>query len=1169
MPIKKLEIIGFKSFPDKAILSFPEKGITGIVGPNGCGKSNISDALRWVLGEQSIKLRGEGRLDVIFAGNQKRKPLNVAEVTVIFDNKESVFPIAYEEVAITRKLYRNGESEYYINKHLVRLKDVTDLLMNSGLGKNAITSVEQGKMDQVILLSPLERRAIFEEAAGISRFLIKKKESAKKLELVDQNLLRAQDLFNEIEKQVKVLEIQAKEAQKYKENKARIEVYEKELFCAKWQENKKNQQVMIEKEKVLKQEVEDLIKKMNESEIFIHKYKEEADQVRNLLQENKESFLRLSHEKILNEKENQLLDERLVEKKKKESCLQREIHSLVLQEKKWQEEEKIILQNVRQGKEKQNHEEKQSKIIHEQIQLLEKEFQVLKKEEQKLEQEKIKFIQEQAALESEIKQIKIRLENSVERQNILHARSQESHKDYESLKLEIERKRIALEEASKIIDKFNEEVKQLNMQLKSIDTELQEIERSRNEQNQLSTEYKTRHKLLKKLHEEMEGYSSGAKLLLKESSNPKSVLYNKLKPLLSYFIPNEMEMAANAILKIYEQTLVIEKAEDFLIVKEFALNNKLEDFSLFCIENKKNISKEYTKNSVLKYMEQNPIASHFLENICIETTIPERPEKGIKYVTKEGFLLDENGVLFIPGKGENQIFIRQSEIKKLEKQIVHFESLLNSYETNYKNVKKKRETLQQEKSDGEKNVRKEEMKLIEINYSLQRAKTDLQKNEEAKKQLEEELLKIANQITLLHNQESLLCKKQEDRGNIQENHLISLQKIKDRLHEKIEELRSIQFLHNDKTKKINLLKEELKKYDHQLALLDLKKQESLKQKKQFETELEECSLFEEKGKLLKNEILLKEEKIRKNEELERKKESELLEKNKEKNEQLAKFSTHYKNQEKILKEKEQLLVPLQINSTQLQAQRENLETEINEKYPRFIHEILAFSSSLNKTIDQLEKGIKTLHKELEQAGNINLCSIEEFKTCKERYEFMKKQLEDLVIAKSELISVIHSLDQESRILLRKTYAQIRLNFEKNFKILFNGGEASLELVEKNDILEAGIEIIAKPPGKQMKTLSLLSGGEKCLTALALLFAIFEVKPAPFCILDEIDAPLDEMNVERFVKLLKQFLDKTQFIIITHNKLTMAQADLLFGIFADEGISKILKMEFEKQSLIMA
>jgi chromosome segregation protein len=1170
MRLKKIDVVGFKSFADKISLPF-STGITAVVGPNGCGKSNIADAIRWVLGEQSAKsMRGIKMGDIIFAGTTTRKALNYAEVTITFTDVDGELPIEYDEVAVTRRLHRNGDSEYFINKQPTRLKDIQSMFMGSGIGKDGFSIFEQGKIDEIINLSPTDRRAIFEDAAGIGRFLMRKAEAKKKLDQTEQNLIRLKDIDKEVEKQLNILEKQSEKARTFKDRKTFFETLEKSVLVGKWEAWQKKLQDTQAKSQELQLKIDDLNQAIENLQNNQHDSKTDVAQTEVALKSKQEELYTIKSGKEIKQKELQTFSERFQEAKEKEQLLKLQLEEI--------KKRRIDLKDeFQEGEKKQKVLEKELSLWEEKLHFqrentlqLDTELAKLREQQFKAQQERMKAFHTENAIDSELKQAKIRLEGFQERSEQLKARQKDLVRLIAECDKHSQEKKVQMAAVSKSIDEQKSQLRHQENQLKEMAQELNKKQAELDILRKEITEAKARQKVLWRLREEMQGFSAGSKKLLQDSQKQQSPIYKKVQPIYELLkVDSGREAALSAAMRPYLQTLVVKTHQDLEAVIQYAEQQKIKDFSVFCLESiqkssaPKDLPKEY--QSLVK-SNSNPITLHFLSAV-VEA---ENLQKGLENKTNAievyapGLYIDRQHVIFFSIQSEGNVFTREAELKSLETSIEQNEKTAARFESLLNEVQQKKQNAHNDLAEHDKSIRKEEMKLVEVNFTLQKALGDLEKAKQEQKQFDSEWQSTQENITKWKHEvdtgtEKLAAAKKKNAETLQASTKL------DELYEQQQVAFKIKSKEQrDQETSYQKLLEQHQKLVYQVNLVTVRDQESHAQEQKSAIEITESialqqkmiQLQQETTKLLKDcegQLKTVQKEFQEIENQVTKKKSSLessdQQANKHRNELKKLEADHYQLGNQLGQQTSSITV---------------LEAEIQERYHLTIQEALEKGFKPEKTVQETEKQLRELRKELEEMGDVNMTAIEECEQHRQRHEFLFSQIGDLDGSKAELLAIINELDEECRKLFTVTFEAIRLNFQKNFKILFNGGEADLQFTESNDILTAGVEIIAKPPGKQMRSITLLSGGEKCMTAMALLFAVFEVKPAPFCILDEMDAPLDDSNIERFVNVLKQFLDRCQFIIITHNKRTMAIADVLYGVSMEEkGVSKILSMEFDK------
>lgn len=1187
MNFKTLEIFGFKSFAEKIKLSF-SPGITAIVGPNGCGKSNIAEAIRWVLGEQSAKsLRGSKMPDVIFSGTSNtttrkgRAPLPYCEVSITFTDVAGELPLPYEELCVTRRLHRSGESEYFINRQSVRLKDIHSLFLGSGLGKNALSVFEQGKIDQVIHYTPQERRLIFEEVAGISRLVQKRAEALRKLEQLDINLERVGDIVNEIARQIAVSEKQAAAAHVYKEAKQRCELLEKGRLVTKWQQIEQRRGETAQKEELQEEQLLAQNEQVKATQQAIFEKRQELPRWEMALQASNEAVFKASTAKQLCQQQLLTAKELLDELSNKQKKWQQELQHCALQRIQAQQEEEQLLERQELLDSQALSAQQALSRCHAAVEYASEELAAKRQQYQQQQSELVKLMYEEKAAESEIKQISTKMESWVERLKSLSLRQDKLTRSSTELAAEISAKKIVVSNLIEKVDKKRGLLERLELHINEIDSEAKELGSTRDGLRKLFMEKSARYSVLLQLRAECEGASAGYRTLLSEASKPSSLLYNKVVALAeSIQIPKGLENEIALLLRPYTNTLVV--ADDSVLshLIDFAKERGLTDFSVISREKlKQHVPLAYPNEweaVVLPEDSKDPLLVHFMSGIVravdIATALRYADDCSIsscrdfeEIFCGSGFTLNRHRVLFQASLGENSAFLREVELKNLELEQAQRQQQLNTLVTRCDELAARRAAIEAEVRQNDQIMRSDEMKLVEENFALQRALND---SEKVHKELEE----LANEATLAAAQQQQLEMSLEE---LHKKHSTAKEKVaRSRLtvEEKAAELEEKEAIGRREKEQLRAAEElyrrtaaEKQQGEHAQQMARLKKEQAHTSEIRIKGELvqaEEASqgvINKQQGSTASLEELIS---ALATAEQQRLVSEQLVS---EKKNEISRTEELLQQQRRKNKQAEQERHHLGILAAQLATAQKALEEELLAHFAIDISSACQQGLSLQVSLAAAEEEIAMLRKHIEEAGNVNLAAIEECQQHKERKMHLTAQVDDLQLGKDELRQIITQLEQESRHLFSDTFTLIRQAFKKNFQILFNGGEADLTLINSEDLLQCGIEISAQPPGKQMRSIQLLSGGEKCLTSMALLFAIFEIKPAPFCILDEIDAPLDDANVQRFADVVKQFIDRSQFIVITHNKRTMAMADVLFGVSMEErGVSKVLSMEFARE-----
>lgn len=1172
MRLRKLKVYGFKSFADKITIHFHD-GMTGIVGPNGCGKSNTADAIRWVLGEQSAKsMRGSKMPDIIFAGTNKRKALNLCEVSITFSNDDGVLPVDYNEVEITRRLHRSGESEYLINGQVCRLKDIHDMLMNTGVGKNSFAIFEQGKIDQVIYQNPIERRSIFEEAAGILKFLTEKQRSMRKLEQVDLNMSRVRDIHQEVEKQIIVKEKQVEKAKAFKGNRTEFEQTDKALMHNRWERFEKRKISADEKKKEAHEKQFQANERLKRHYQQLQEQKEWLDLAQRNLKTHQENVYKTRNEKEIKLRERHNYEMRLQELVKKEQQWRQDLQVLVQKRAERDAEEQKLKALQQEMESKLAGLENVTKDQWEQVKQAELAIGEKRKEQQTAFNEHLRLMREEKQIESELKQHHIRIEHNQDRIKQFTDRREQIGRQLQELTEQIAEKEKAVLQSSGGIDEKKRQLKEYEAQVAGLKERLVETHAEIERLNKKRTEAEARRKSLQRLRDDMEGFSPGTKKLMQAASKQDNPLFGKLQGLYELITPEAgAEAAVGAVMKPYTQTLVAKTKEDFEQTIAYANEQKIKDYSLMCLEHMQDsVQEQGTFTSLLTKVLDNTISRHFLKDVALAAD----PNQAIELLasnpqlevwTEAGAFVDKRRVVFYIAQGENNAFMREAELKALEKQLAQSEKELAGLQETHQQLRQQQDQVDRARLDLDKSIRQDEMKLVEVNFAFQRAKGDRDRMENDQKKIKDELVaaeaSLANHTSLV---ETLRVKHAQALKQAEE-HQQRAQALQAEVETRNETIKREQQLLKEKENHIQQAIEQHRKVLHAMNVLEVQNLESVQQQKKFEQEIAVAGATAEEIKEKIKEDLQLLEGVEKALAEVTQASQELDQKVSEQKQQLDAMEQKAEVIRQDIKESEELLYQVGLEKTQVDGNLESIINDLRERYNMAIEQLCAEEHQLEMSVEEAEKKLRSLRRAMESAGDVNMASIEEFEELKQRYEFLNQQLDDLQVSKTELVEIITKLDTESRKQFEETFEQIRVNFQKNFTILFNGGEADLRFTEAEDILTAGIEIIAKPPGKQMRSINLLSGGEKCLSAMALLFAIFEVRAAPFCILDEVDAPLDDTNISRFVNVVKQFTDKCQFVIITHNKRTMAICDRLFGVSMEErGVSKLLTIAFSKE-----
>ena len=1182
MYLKRLELQGFKSFADKTVLELMP-GITSVIGPNGSGKSNISDAIRWVLGEQSMKsLRGAKSLDVIFAGTQNRKSLGFAEASLVFDNSDGSLPIEYTEVTVTRKIYRSGETGYYINKVPCRLKDVLELFMDTGIGKDGYSIIGQGKIDEILSNKSEDRRHIFEEAAGIVKYRTRKQESEKKLEHTKLNLLRINDILSEIEGNLEPLQIQADKAKKYLNLREELKNIEIGLFVYNIEKYKKDLEEIVKDVEIMQIQCNDEEGKLERIKILKEELKSNIDEITETIEnmsnigfesqkqiEMLNSDINVAKTKITNNNENsERYSKEIEEQNDKIKELKEEI-----------EQKEAKKDNLKQNKEKF---EKELNEKQEQLDNL-----TQKMSSKELEIEEYKQIVEQNTDK------KYELQSDINTQNINYQnyekRQVQIKQEMQSTISELDSTRLTKEDISK---QFYEIENKKNKTQKSLDDILQQREEANkkikafeNNINMLSSDMRVKESKLKFLIEtekEKEGYIKSVKNLLKDCENIKELgkgMHGVLANIIE--VPDELETAIEMCLGASLQNIVTDTEEDAKKLVEHLRKNNLGRASFLPISSVRGKKLDKIKghekgvigiaSDLVKY---NKKYEQIILNLLGRTVIVDNMDTAIKVakqnsytfriVTSDGDLVNSSGAITGGSVTKKTVNIlgRGKEIEKLEKEI--------------KNLKEKIHKLQDEKQEYEESI--EGILELASNLEKQLQEVDIIYATEKQKivSIDENIEKLEKRLNRLKEEQISLEKQKEDANKNKEIIQKEIEEIVSKNDELSKIINEYAELNKDDQKYIDDLNFDITNLKISVSSFDESEASIQEIQERINQELENANKSIENKKnqieqinidnqeLQKSieEIIKKIEEVKENVKNSSSKIEELKQERARKSEKLSKQEDDITDKFKVIEDLKAQLVKLDVKKTKIEDDINVIINKMWEEYELTPNNIDEYQEPENVSLTQ--RRVNNLRTEIKELGSVNIDSIEEYKNLKDRYDFMSEQRLDLENTMSKLRKVISDMTQIMKEQFKEKFKVINKNFGEVFAELFGGGKAELKLEDENNILECGIEITVQPPGKKLQNMMLLSGGEKAFTAIALLFAILKINPAPFCVLDEIEAALDDVNVFRYAEYLKKYTENTQFLVITHRKGTMEAADTVYGVTMEEsGISKLLSMKLNK------
>lgn len=1184
MYLKSIEIQGFKSFANKILFEF-HNGITGIVGPNGSGKSNVADAVRWVLGEQRVRqLRGGTMQDVIFSGTEIRKPQGFAYVAITLDNSDHKLPIAYDQVTVSRRLYRSGESEYKINGSACRLKDINELFYDTGIGKEGYSIIGQGQIDKILSGRPEERRELFDEAAGIVKFKKRKLIAQRKLDDEEQNLVRVKDILSELEKQVGPLKLQSEAAKEYLKLKEELKGRDANLFLLEHKALQLQLSELDQKTSIVKGDWENASSQSEQLKKDFDRLEEE-----NSASEEKIASTREEHSKSILLKESiegqiavlreQIRSEQLNEENRKERI------SSIDQELLGKEEQKQEYEKQREETKKQVAQAEQALTQAGQtLSETEQEMARLSKESEAAKAAIISALNEKAGLAAKSQRYETMLEQvdvrrSEVTQKLLRFKSDESVQE-EELKKEEKR----LEQIQEELDRLTELEEETAFRLTAAEEDGAALAArlSRSQQDYHISHSKL--ESLKNLAERYEGYGNSIRRVMEQKSRIPGI-HGVVADLIS--TSKKYETAIETALGGSIQNIVTDREETAKELIEYLKKNRYGRATFLPLTG---ISARggFTQESALREPgilglasdlvevkdEYRTLIQYLLGRVVVADTIDHAIALARKFrhtlriVTLEGELLSAGGSMTGGSfKNSSNLLGRQRELSELQ---AACRKALQDVEETQKAIADN-DRLKAQCSG-------EAAKLRETKQEIVLRKNTAQMNMERLLGKKQEIAESSADLVMENRELEFQLKEiRENRARLsrEEEQLEQLQKEQEARSEQLS--RKLSDAQQQKEETAKLLS------GAQLTAAGIRQQDRFIAENVSRILKEESSLKEERQRILdgsgESEAVIS-EKLAKIEQLGRQileetskaqRLEEALAQNSEEKERLAeKQKSFFRKREELSEEIGRLDKELYRLESQKERLTERMSDQISymwEEYELTYSGAQALKDEAPGTIPEIRRAIEELKGNIKGLGNVNVNAIEDYREISERYEFLKSQNDDLAAAREALLKIIEELDTGMRLQFEEKFAQIRQEFDKVFKELFGGGHGALILQEDEDILEAGIQIISQPPGKKLQNMMQLSGGEKALTAIALLFAIQNLKPSPFCLLDEIEAALDDSNVDRFAKYLHKLTKNTQFIVITHRRGTMVSSDRLYGITMQEkGVSTLVSVNLVESEL---
>ena len=1184
MYLKSIEVQGFKSFANKIVFDF-HNGITGIVGPNGSGKSNVADAVRWVLGEQSAKqLRGAKMEDVIFAGTQNRKPVGFAYVAITLDNSDHALPVEYDEVTVSRRVYRSGESEYKINGHSCRLKDVTEMFYDTGIGKEGYSIIGQGQIDKILSGKPDERRELFDEAAGIVKFKRRKSAAIKKLENERSNLVRVNDILSELEKQVGPLKQQSEKAKEYLNYKTDLKKYDVNAFLLETDRIRKETAELNGRLKIVDDDLEDSKSEYDNTKSEYEAAENQLNDINAQIDENSKtvSALELENQKL--QGEINVFTEQI-----KTFNANKQLHSeRLLDIEKDKQNKNNSVKELREQYNDLNTElsEYNDKLaaINDTAKALNAEIEGISGQIDNRQNSIYDNLTEQSTIKAENQKFvtmleQLEIKKSELTSHIIKGKSDESAQEQviKSLKAELNNAVGQLEDINNSIEESNTSVTQLKAEIAEKNGELDKLTQNYHRE-------KSRLESLINITERYDGYGNSIKKIMElKDSNPGilGVIADIVK------VEKQYETAIETALGGTIQNIVTDKEATAKELIGYLKQNKLGRATFLplnaiharnTLENEACINEKgvlgVASNLVRVSFEYEGLAKYLLgrilvvDNIDNALLIAKKYKYTLRIVTLEGEQLNPGGSMTGGAfRNSSNLLGRRREIEELKQsvsntnkqitqekatvadlrnQVAKYREALDSYNKLLREIHIRKNTI-------DVNLKQADLKLSEIIASY---------GDDIKEQasIDSEIIKISesrNQVSgnlnLLDNQNEAARKEIENLGK-------TLEAKKSEEAAVALKIENLKISHSSIEQKASFINENIERLCEELD--NLEEEKTSIQDKIGETK-ELVSAKQADIELVKNSIEESERKI-----------TAIAEKLEDLRAAKEKVNASHKEFFKKREELNEKIILLEKDSMRLHNQYDRLEESYdslvdymwNEYELTYSYALELKSDELNN-INDIRKQINILKAAIKKLGDVNVNAIEEYKSVSERYEFMKTQHDDMIEAEESLMKVIEELDEGMRAQFTAKFEEIKVEFDKVFKELFGGGRGTIELVEGEDILEAGILIISQPPGKKLQNMMQLSGGEKALTAIALLFAIQNLKPSPFCLLDEIEAALDDSNVGRYANYLHKLTKHTQFIVITHRRGTMSAADRLYGITMQEkGVSTLVSVDLIENDL---
>ncbi|HPN72421.1 MAG TPA: chromosome segregation protein SMC [Candidatus Omnitrophota bacterium] len=1188
MYFKRLEISGFKSFLNRTRLKF-EPGVTAVVGPNGCGKSNVVDAIKWVLGEQSTKsMRSTSMQDVIFNGTEKHEPVNLAEVSLTLSNEDKALPVDYDEVTITRRVYRSGESEYLLNKTPVRLLDIRNLLMGTGIGTSSYSIVEQGRMDMILSSKPEDRRYVFEEASGITRYKTQKREALLKLEKTRDNLLRINDIIREVERQINSIERKARKAERYKARFDELKDLEIKLSVKKFRELGTDDSSLAEENRKLKENIDSLSSDAEGISSRLLTAREEYNSVTEDLNISQNEVMRLSTDMDKNTHTVSINRERVEEFRKQVERLDWEIEQATERKDRMGERLSGLETRFKEVEEKRQNKDEAFRAAEENIKIL---SEIMDRCSQELKASKemiMEAVSEQTRARNALIRTGADTQNSVSREKRLKTELAQVLEERSRVEDRMKAFEDEMGEAGREMESKREEYRVFSGEYSDKQKELAVLFSERASKEKKLNEIVPRREFLEKLISEREGMGESVKEIMRRVE-AQDALFSGVAGILSEMISfgDNYEESVRAAIGEAAYSVVVDTAASADAITGYLAENSMESVNFLILDEIERFvlsgegSLEGSFRSLSEIMTTSfPKAESlkaFFGDILVASSredaarvLEARQGAGVKVIGEKGELYSkgfrrsrnysskESVPLF--GRKEKaasmaaeekaiagEITAIEESVKRLETWLVSAASSKEKLERELRDsqarfsdvlskrssVKEKFDSVMSEISVLETEIKEETANLAKLEAERVRLEEEISSSEGKCREIQGSIDKAQETIkeNSIRREETLFCMSDL------KAELSALRKDEENLADNLERERSafarIDSEVEDKRSRITESAARIKSLEEEIVNLEA-------------ANAEFREILASRGE----EIAVKKER----------KESLLRE--------VESLSSALAGAEGELEKLRDKARDVNIMKKEIEYKKSAIQDKISDTYKV---DIAALDVEIDPQTnwDEVSSLVEDLKGQIEKMGDVSLGAMEEHKQLEERFRFLTKQRDDLESSREQLLDAIQKINRTTRKKFMDSFEAIRKEFNDYFRMLFNGGKADLILEDERDVLESGIDIVVRPPGKKLHNIMQLSGGEKAMTAIALIFAIFKVNPSPFCVLDEIDAPLDESNVVRFCRVLQEFLKLSQFVIITHNRMTIQLADVLYGITMQEkGVSKMVSVKFGEEKEVM-